>query len=58
MNLQLLALNRQEVVDLLVVDLHVGHPDEELTVVGLTNRPKPNKSLACIRNNRSNQSNN
>jgi hypothetical protein len=36
MNLQLLAFKCQEVVDFLVVDLHVGHPDEELAVVSLT----------------------
>ena len=41
MNPQLLALNCQEIVDLLVVDLHVGHPDEELAVVSLT-QAEPN----------------
>jgi hypothetical protein len=39
------ALKRQEVVDLLVVDLHVGHPDEELAVVRLLRSPKPNKLI-------------
>ena len=36
MNPQLLAFKCQEVVDFLVVDLHVGHPGEELAVVSLT----------------------
>jgi hypothetical protein len=37
-DLQLLALDIQEVVDLLVVDLHIGHPDEKLAILGLTNQ--------------------
>lgn len=32
MNRQLLAPERQEVIDFLVVNLHVGDPDEELAV--------------------------
>jgi hypothetical protein len=32
MNRQLLAPERQEVIDFFVVNLHVGDPDEELAV--------------------------
>ena len=39
------ALKCQEVVDLLIVDLHVGHPDEELAVVRLLRSPKPKKLI-------------
>jgi hypothetical protein len=36
-NLQLLALNIQEIVDLLIIDLHIGHPNEKLAILGLPN---------------------